>query len=281
MSLRADIHAALDPVVPNAPHLAYAVRDAIHEGRRPRRRPRHHLRLGTAIAMLGVGLALIVFAVVNTVLLTAGPAQLSGQAHSAVNGSGVRLVWTTWMKDPSVHTGSNSGERPQLVGLDSSSVTSARVARCGPTVIPAGAGGGGASPAVHDWCVWATLNAHGAEVLNTITSPAAAASVCPQACEANTPQHVVCPARMLCLSSSSAIQLTTWDNLTQDDIDHWAERATTLRHSPAFGGKFLGEIGVADQQHLLAGSQLPATVGGSMSHQDAVKLAREVETVNG
>lgn len=153
-----------------------------------------------------------------------------------------------------------------MVGLDSSSVISAYTFR-GPAV-------DGPTPAVQNWGVAVALTAHGAELLDTIRSPAAAAKVCPEACGSFTPPQNTCLAGMVC--PTSIVQLTTWDNLTQSDIDHWNERADKLLESPAVGGKLLGEGGIGDQ-----GTLAGLAVGVFPTYQEAAKLARNIETVNG
>src|SRR5258708_22137746 len=105
MSLRSDIHEALDAVAPPAPHLPHVVLDALRGGAAPRTFPAPSP--GTAAALAGPVVVAVVIAVVVavTVLGRLVPA-ITGPAGAPAAGTGPMLAGEPagprWTGDPSV-----------------------------------------------------------------------------------------------------------------------------------------------------------------------------------
>jgi hypothetical protein len=170
----------------------------------PPRRPAR-LRMVAAVAL---GVLLLAGAVVTfaIVLPFAPGSPAAPEPALALSGN---LAVTQWVSDPSVVNGPHPGYRPQLATFDSSMVTGARV-----IAAPHGRG---------TWAVSVTLNARGRQTVAELTT--AAADACPAG---------DCPEG----------HLTLWAGLTQDDVDHWNERAAALSRPVAEGGKLLADPSV-------------------------------------
>lgn len=141
------------------------------------------------------------------------------------------VVVTTWLKDPSVTAGPYPGYRPHLSSLSRDVVAGARPVRA-----PNGRPGA--------WTVEGRWTTEGAAVFGDLTAGAA------QSCPGQS-----CPES----------RVTLWAGLTQDDIDHWNERASTVYEPVSDGGDLVGDTvvvhAIADGTWLLPGdySQQEAT----------------------
>ena len=123
----------------------------------------------------------------------------------AVIGKTAKLVTTTWVKDPSVTSGPEPGYRPQISPLLSSMVTNAN----------ASLDSNGIS-----WVVNLTFDSQGSDIFGKLTTTAynaCAQSDCPE-------KHIA-----------------EWLDLTQDDINHWADPGFADRISAptSLNGKLL------------------------------------------
>jgi SecD-like export protein len=201
MTLRSDIQTALNEVTPPAPHLAPTVVDSLARGEltaRPRRRAGAVLTAAVAL-LLVVGLSTAV-----AVRLHLPQQTVPASTGAAPTGPGLTLsgdlVLTTWVKDPSVTTGPWAGHRPQIASFDRSLVATAHAEP--ESQVPGGPGDG-------TWAVSVTLDARGTQAFAQLTT--AAAHACPATPGACAESHV-----------------TQWVGLTQDDVDHWNERANLL-----------------------------------------------------
>jgi hypothetical protein len=233
VSLRSDIHDALPVVTP--PHLEYTVMEAIRRQQPARRaRLRPAATLMVALIVIAGGAAIAVALASLRAQSPSGPGTLTHQA-----GPPIHLVVTTWVNDPSVTGGAHPGYRPQLIGLDGSMVTSAQAVRgpCGPS-----------------WCVDVAFNSEGTRVLSTITS---------------TPPAPSCAAESVCARAN----LTTWAGLTQDDLDHWSERANRLSQSFNRGGKLLVDARV--EAPIMMGHTLISVP--NLTQQEAHDLALRIQ----
>ena len=120
------------------------------------------------------------------------------------------LVITQWVKDPAVVDGPWPGYRPQISAMQPKMV--ARVValldpNAGPTPDPNGS----------VWLVDITLNAEGTRLLGALTKNAVAA------CSDDCPER----------------HIAWWLELSQDDIDHWNERASADYRRVDQGGKLV------------------------------------------
>ena len=125
MTLRSDIHAALDPVTPAAPHLPSVIVDAVTGAPPPRRR----WRRAASLTVVGA-VVLILIAVLTAVglrILSSAPGRTT--PASAPPAPPAALVITTWVKDPSVVNGPWPGYRPQMTLMYRGTLTSVRAAR--------------------------------------------------------------------------------------------------------------------------------------------------------
>jgi hypothetical protein len=211
MTLRSDIQAALDEVTPPAPHLAPTVVDSLTRGgltARPQRRAGAVLTAVVALLLVvGLSTAIVVQRYMQTSPAPASTGAIPAGPGLTLSGD---LVLTTWVKDPSVVTGPWAGYRPQLASFDRSLVATAHAEPAGQ--VPGGPGDG-------TWAVSVTLNARGTQAFAQLTT--APAHACPGTPGACAESHV-----------------TEWVGLTQDDIDHWNERANLL-YQPTPRGKLL------------------------------------------
>jgi hypothetical protein len=230
MTLRSDIHAALDVVVPAAPHLPATVVDAVLAAPPPRPRWRRAVILG----LTGTA-AIVVLAVMMLVGLGLLPGQVGRPAPATTpQPRPVALVITKWVRDPSVVNGPWPGYRPQIAYRGTlASVNAARDPN-----------GGG------DWVLDFTFDAQGAQAFASLTTEAVAA--CPD---------TGCPEG----------HLTNWLGLTEDDIDHWNERANTLYWPASEGGKLLADPIV---QTPITGGQ--GYIRGNFSREAATDLAHRL-----
>jgi hypothetical protein len=145
------------------------------------------------------------------------------------------LVVTTWVRDPSVTAGPYPGYRPRLTALNHGMVASARA-------VPDPNGPPGS------WVVDASWNANGTALFAGLT--AAASGSCPGQQD--------CPER----------HLSTWAGLTQDDVDHWNDRAGTVCRPVSDGGDLVNDPEVLSP--ITAGK---FQISGNFSQQDATNLA--------
>jgi hypothetical protein len=148
VTLRSDIHAALEAVTPSAPHLPTAAVDAAIRTGTPARRRRGLLVAAAAVPVL-VAAALVV------TLLRAAPLANSepGLRPAAPP---TPLVWTTWVADPSITAGPFPGYRPEILP-DQPQVASVRTEQD-----PSGGG----------WDLVVTFTAEGRQLEATITTDA-------------------------------------------------------------------------------------------------------------
>lgn len=231
MTLRSEIHAALDPVTPAAPHLPSVIVDAVTGAPPPRRRWR---RAASLTVVGAAALALIaVLAAVGSGILSSVPGRTT--PASAPPAPLAALVITTWVKDPAVVNGPWPGYRPQMTLMYRGTLTSVRAARD-----PSGG---------NDWVVLFTLDSEGAQVFGSLTTQAVAA------CAGDCPERHV----------------ASWLDLTQDDADHWNERANVVYRPVSQGGKLLSD------PYILS----PITSGhgyiqGNFRQQEATDLARRL-----
>ncbi|HEY7198600.1 MAG TPA: hypothetical protein VIC57_00230 [Candidatus Dormibacteraeota bacterium] len=201
MTLRSDIHAALDPVAPPAPHLPSTVMAAVTRAGAPSEPTRRTVLLIVAATSL---LAVIGFGAVVGGLRLVGERTLSPASAPPA-----KLVVTTWVRDPSVTGGPFPGYRPRMTSITPDMVASASAA-------PDPNGG-------HDWIVSFSFDARGARIFREITTVAAVA------CGPSGPGS--CPEG----------RVTDWLDLTQADIDDWDARADLLYQPAAGGGKLLSD----------------------------------------
>src|SRR6266508_1587187 len=124
-----------------------------------------------------------------TVDLAGVTAEQAQKTIGAVN----KLVYTKWVKDDKVKAGPEPGYKPQLTGLTGDDIQSATA-----SIDPNGTA----------WVVNITFNSRGADVFDKLTRENVAA--CPG--DSDTNPAAKCP----------ELFLTIWLNLTQKDIDNWA-----------------------------------------------------------
>ncbi|MBO0685923.1 MAG: hypothetical protein J2P45_22485 [Candidatus Dormibacteraeota bacterium] len=145
-----------------------------------------------------------------------------------------RLVVTTWTKDPSFTDTPYPGYRPAISPITSDMITNAQVVR----------------NSNGDIVVQVKFDSRGTEIFRNLTAQAAAA--CPQQ---------ACPQS----------HLTMWLDLTQDDVDHWNQRAHDLYRPFYRGGKLLTDPAVAAP--ITGGS---AQISGNFNQQQAEDLAHRL-----
>src|SRR5919108_593352 len=126
------------------------------------------------------------------------------------------------------------GYRPEVTPLTSDMITNAQAVR---------------NPD-DDVVVQVRFDSQGTEIFRNVTAQAAAA--CP---------HQDCPQR----------HVTMWLDLTQDDVDHWHERAHDLYRPFYRGGKLLTDPVVTSP--ISGGS---AQIAGDFNQQQADELARRL-----
>jgi preprotein translocase subunit SecD len=148
-------------------------------------------------------------------------------------GRTAQLVTTKWVKDPSVKNGPWPGYRPQITNLKSDMLTSANAS-------PDPNGGAG-------WVINFTLDSTGANIFSQLSTDAVAA--CPQ-------------------GDCAERHITEWLDLSQDDVDHWNERANQLYANTDNGGKLLTDPTM--QTAITGGS---GVISGSFTQQSAKDLA--------
>jgi hypothetical protein len=229
VSLRSDVHRALDEVTPPAPHLPYTVMQAVRTGQTPRR----SRALPRAAAVLAVVVSLAVIGGGVAMLAATGRDQAPSRPGSAPP---ARLVVTTWTKDPSVGAAPYPAYRPVVAPIDNSMISRAWATRN-----PNG-----------DIVVQVTFDSRGSEAFRNLTAQAAAA--CPQS---------DCPER----------HVTMWLDLSQDDLDHWNQRAHELYRPFTGGGKLLTDPLVTSR--VPGGS---AQIAGNFTQQQADDLADRLES---
>ena len=204
MTLRSDIHAALDPVTPAAPHLPSVIVDAVTAVPPPRRgwRPAPTMTVVGAVVLILIA----VLAAVGLRILSSAPGRTT--PAGAPTAPPAAFVITTWVKDPSVVNGPYPGYRPQMTLMYRGTLASVRPAK----VVREPSGG-------DYWVVQFTLDSEGAQVFGSLTRAAAAA------CAGDCPER----------------HLAMWLDLTQDDVDNWNERATVAYRPVSQGGKLLSD----------------------------------------
>jgi len=202
MTLRYDIHVALDAVTPAAPHLPSTVVDAMLAA--PPRQPRW--RRAASLSLIGAAAVILLagLVVVRLGLLSGAPGRTV--PASTVPPRPAALVITKWVKDPSVVNGPWPGYRPQAVLKYRGTLASVQATRD-----PSGG---------NDWVVGFTLDQEGAQILGSLTKDAVAAC-----------SGFDCPER----------HIANWLDLTQYDIDHWNERAMAEYRPVAQGGKLVSD----------------------------------------
>ena len=125
------------------------------------------------------------------------------------------LVMTQWVKDPAIVDGPWPGYRPQISMMRPKMVARA-VAHLDPAVPTPDLNGS-------DWLVEITLNAEGTRLFGALTKNAVAA------CSDDCPER----------------HIAWWLDLSQDDIDHWNERASTDYRRIDQGGKLIFDPSVS------------------------------------
>jgi preprotein translocase subunit SecD len=151
-----------------------------------------------------------------------------------VVGKTARLVTTTWVPDASVTNGPYPGFKPQITNLDSSMVNGANASLDQ-------SGGNG-------WVVNVTLDSQGAGIFGKISTTAY-----------NACQQQGCPQQ----------HVAEWLDLTQDDVDHWNERANTLYQTTnKQGGKLVTDPVI---QQPITGGQF--FISGNFNPDSAKDLA--------
>ena len=231
MTLRSDIHAALDPVTPAAPHLPSVIVDAVTAAPPPRRRWRRAASLTVVGAV--VLILITVLAAVGFRTLSSAPGRTT--PAGAPPAPPAAFVITAWVRDPSVVNGPWPGYRPQMTLMYRGTLVSVRAARD-----PSGG---------NDWVVQFTLDSEGAQVLGSLTRDAVAA------CAGDCPERHV----------------ASWLDLTQDDVDHWNERAEAVYRPVSQGGKLISDPHVVSP--ITAGQ---GYIQRNFSQQEATELARRL-----
>jgi preprotein translocase subunit SecD len=143
------------------------------------------------------------------------------------------LVITRWVRDSGVVNGPWPGYRPQIAYRGT--LTSVKA-----VMDPSGGG---------DWVLEFAFDSAGADVFAALTTDAFGA--CPD----------VCPER----------HVTSWLGLTQDDVDHWNDRANAEYRPVSQGGKLLTDPVVVTP---ITGGQ--GFIRGNFTHEEAVDLARRL-----
>jgi preprotein translocase subunit SecD len=156
----------------------------------------------------------------------------ASQAQQVI-GKTAQLVTTKWVKDPSVTTGPYPGYKPQITGLRSDMLTGANAQ------LDTNGGGG--------WVIQFTLNSAGANIFSQLSTDAY--NACTQS---------DCPER----------HIAEWLDLSQDDIDHWNERANQLYVQYDNGGKLITDPTI---QSPITGGQ--GQITGQFSQESAKNLA--------
>lgn len=156
-----------------------------------------------------------------------------------VVGKTARLVTTTWVPDASITNGPYPGYKPQITKLTSNMVTGANAS------LDQNGGNG--------WVVNVTLNSEGSGIFGQISTTAY-----------NSCQQQQCPQQ----------HVAEWLDLTQDDVDHWNDRATTLYQDTNHGGKLVTDPVISSpitggQFFIQGSSQAPFT---SSSAKDLATL---------
>ena len=156
-----------------------------------------------------------------------------------VVGKTARLVTTTWVPDASITNGPYPGYRPQITKLTSNMVTGANASLDQ-------SGGNG-------WVVNVTLNSEGSGIFGQLSTSAY-----------NACQQQGCPQQ----------HIAEWLDLTQDDVDHWNERATTLYQDTNHGGKLVTDPVI---QEPITGGQF--FIQGSSSAPFTASSAKDLATL--
>lgn len=198
------------------------------------RAPRRSRGLPRAAVVLAVVLSLAVIGGGAAMFAASTREQAPSRPGTAAP---ARLVVTTWTKDPSFDDSPYPGYRPAMTAFDSSMVTQARVEQTwyGDTVVQV------------------TFDSRGAEIFRNLTAQALAA--CPRQ---------DCPQR----------HLTMWIDLTQDDVDHWNQRAHELYRPFYRGGKLLTDPAVTSANPGANGSSVQ--IAGNFNQQQAEDLAHRL-----
>jgi preprotein translocase subunit SecD len=195
------------------------------------RAPRRSRALPRAAVVLAVVLSLAVIGGGVAMFAVSSRQQAPSRPGAAAP---ARLVVTTWTKDPSFIDAPYPGYRPQVTPLTSDMITNAQVVR----------------NSDGDIVVQVKFDSRGTEIFRNLTAQAAAA--CPQS---------DCPQR----------HVTMWLDLTQDDVDHWNQRAHNLYRPFYQGGKLLTDPVV--RAPITGGS---AQIPGNFTEQQAEDLAHRL-----
>jgi preprotein translocase subunit SecD len=180
----------------------------------------------------------------------------AAQAQKTI-GAVSKLTYTTWVPDSKVTGGPEPGYRPQLSGLTGDDISSASAA-----IDQTGT----------SWVVNVSFTQAGAQKFDNLTRDNV--NACPG--DVNTSQTANCPQRHLAI----------WLDLTQSDIDHWADPSYVAKVSSPYDpgclaaqtagtvcGKFLTDP-ITIQE--IAGGQ--ATISGSFTQQSANDLASGINS---
>lgn len=130
----------------------------------------------------------------NNDRITVDLAGVTADQAQKVIGAVNKLVYTSWVADPTVKGGPVAGYRPKLTGLTGDDISSATA-----VIDQSGVG----------WVVNIQFTSHGSDLFGNLTTANVAA--CPG--DPNTSAAANCPGRHLAI----------WLDLTQKDIDNWAD----------------------------------------------------------
>jgi preprotein translocase subunit SecD len=180
----------------------------------------------------------------------------AAQAEKTI-GAVSKLVYTTWVPDSKVTGGPEPGYRPQLSGLTGDDISSASSA-----IDQTGT----------SWVVNVSFTQAGAQKFDNLTRDNV--NACPG--DVNTSQSANCPQRHLAI----------WLDLTQNDINNWADPSYVAKVSSPYDpsclaaqtggtvcGKFLTDP-ITIQE--IAGGQ--ATISGAFTQQSAGDLATGINS---
>jgi preprotein translocase subunit SecD len=168
-------------------------------------------------------------------------AGVSASQAAQVIGHRDQLVITTWVADSSITNGPYPGYRPQMTQMQASMLQTAN-ASLDPT--------GGTA-----WVVNFTFNGAGAGIFSQLSTTAY--NACGSQGAGSCPQS----------------HITNWLDLTQDDINNWNAKATTLYQPFDSGGKLLSDPFI--QQPITGGTGF---IQGNFSQQTAQDLATSLNS---
>lgn len=150
------------------------------------------------------------------------------------------IVFTTWVKDPSVVYGPYPGYRPHFTGIDRRRITLVTYS-LDPVV------------GTTDYVVNYSLDDEGTRLFASITKQAATA------CAAGP-------------GSCPESHITIWLGLNQDDVDNWNDRAAQLYQFIDLGGKVVADPYIA--KPITSGE---GYIAGDFSNHEAAYLVRRMK----